>query len=89
VTGISLPLTWSPFPHASAYLVYVWLVKADPGQAITATTVATTSMTVLGTRASVSTAGMLKGVYAWDVAALNAKGALIAGWGTARNVQLE
>jgi hypothetical protein len=46
-------------------------------------------MTVLGTRASVSTAGMLKGVYAWDVAALNATGALIAGWGTARSVQLE
>ncbi|HVA89113.1 MAG TPA: hypothetical protein VNL71_04660 [Chloroflexota bacterium] len=35
VTGSDLPLTWSPFPHASAYLVHVWLLKADPGQAVT------------------------------------------------------
>jgi len=46
-------------------------------------------MTVLGTRATVSTAHMLKGVYGWDVAALDAKGALIAGWGAPRDVQLE
>jgi hypothetical protein len=89
VTGTSLPLSWSPFPHAAAYMVHVWLLKADPGQVVTATTVTTTSMAVLGTRASVSTAGMLKDVYGWDVAELNAKGALIAGWGTVRNVQLE
>jgi hypothetical protein len=89
VTGTSLPLAWSPFPHASAYLVHVWLVKADPGQAVTASTVANTALTVIGTRASVSTANMLKGVYGWDVAALDAKGALIAGWGAPRNVQIE
>jgi len=89
VTGSDLPLAWSPYPHASAYLVHVWLIKADPGQAIGAGTVATTAMTVLGTRATVSTAHMLKGVYGWDVAALNGGGSLIVGWGAPRDVQLE
>ena len=89
VTGSDLPLAWRPYPHAAAYLVHVWLIKADPGQALGAGTVATTAMTVLGTRATVSTANMLKGVYGWDVAALNGGGALIAGWGAPRDVQLE
>jgi hypothetical protein len=63
--------------------------KADPGQAITASTIATASSTVAGTRITVSTAGMLKGLYQWDVAAINASGQLIAGWSVPRSVQLE
>ncbi len=89
VTGTGLPLAWKPFPRAAAYLVHVWLVKADPGQAITAATVATAASTVLATRATISTANMPKGTYLWSVAALNAGGQIITGWAAARSVQLE
>lgn len=88
VTGTALPLSWQPFRQAAAYLVRVWLVKADAGQAVTASTVATTTQTVLGARTAISTARMLKGQYRWDVAALDAAGQLITAWSAPRRLQL-
>ncbi len=89
VTGNGLPFVWKPYPHAAAYLVHVWLTKADPGQTITASTIATAASTAVGTRATISTTGMPKGLYQWDVAAINASGQMIAGWSAPRSVQLE
>ena len=89
VTGSSLPLSWQPFPQAAAYLVRLWLVKADAGQVVIASTVATTARTVLGVRMGLSTVRMLKGQYRWDIAALNAAGQLITAWSMPRRLQLE
>jgi hypothetical protein len=64
-------------------------VKADAGQAVTVRTVATTAQTVLGLRAAISTAQMLKGQYRWDIAALNATGQVISAWSAPRSLQLK
>ena len=88
VTGTTLPLRWQSFRHAAAYLVHIWLVKADAGQAVTASTVATTAKTVLGVSTALSTARMLKGEYRWNIAALNAAGQLITVWSAPRSLQL-
>ena len=89
VTGSALPLSWQPFRHAAAYLVRIWLVKADAGRAVKAGTVATIAQTVPGLRTAIPTAGLLKGQYNWDVAALNAPGQLITVWSAPRRLQFE
>ena len=78
VTGSSLPLAWTPFPNATSYLLRVTLVKPDLGEAIRAHTVTAIERTVVGTRVNVATANLLKGVYQWAVAAVNANGMIIA-----------
>jgi hypothetical protein len=88
VAGNSLPLSWDPMPNAAAYLVHLWLVKANVGQPLTARTAATISRTVTSNHTSIATTGMLKGLYRWNIAAVGAKGVLIADWGVSRTVQL-
>jgi hypothetical protein len=89
VAGASLPLSWKALPTATAYLVHVWLLKAGTGQLMTVHTTATIARTVIGNHVSIVTSGMLKGVYCWNVAAVNAKGILIADWSLSRSMQLE
>lgn len=89
VTGSMVPLAWSPFGRAGAYLVHVWLRRADSGQPITASMVATVSLTVTGTTASIPTANMPRGAYAWGIAALDPQGAIIANWSASRTVLIE
>ena len=89
VTGNAVPLAWSPFGNAAAYLVHLWLRRADPGQSVSGSMVASAAITVTGTTASIQTANMPKGAYAWSVAALDVRGRIVANWSPARTVLIE
>ena len=73
--GARLPSTapvifaWKPFCQASRYLLQIWLVQPSPGQVITATSRISLSPVVVGTRYTLVSAGMPKGVYHWRIAA--------------------
>ncbi len=80
VSGTMLPVQWQPVPGAASYDLQLWLVKASPGQKVSASSVVNFAATLRGTVAIVDVHRMPRGSYQWRMAATDAQGSLVTAW---------